>query len=224
MFRRSVRDRREWAVLKHLGKLSGAGTLAALTYERLPEGLSDAQRATAIAEAGENALMHVVESAGDFDGRDVTASVWKSVTAETGARSAVLLAHGLAATTAELSSFPGHHLNSDRHREARGLLRSVFPWPDQDEAVIAQALDEMGTGGEGIDTARLTLALGALSLILGHEAVPALPALAPNFADDPTEAYLVGLHWQVCWNHAQPPYLRVVDPNGFARWEDSRRS
>jgi len=224
MFRRSLREKREWAVLKHLGKLSGAGTLGALTYQRLPEGLSDAQRATAIAEAGENALMLVIESAGDFGGRDVTTSMWKSVTAETGARSAVLVAHGLAASTAKLASHPGHHLNADRHLEARELLSATFPWPDDDENVIGRVLEEMGTAGSDIETARLTLAVGALSLILGFDAVPALPALAPYFANDATEEYAAGLHWQICWNHAQPPYLRVVDPDGFARWEASRRS
>jgi hypothetical protein len=224
MLQRNLRDKREWAVLKHLGKLSGTGPLASLTYQRLPEGLSDGQRATAIAEAGENALMLVIESAGDFAGRNVTASVWKAVTAETGSRSALLLAHGLAATTARLASYPGHHLNADRHLEARELLSATFPWPDADDNVIGRALDEMDTAGSDIETVRLDLAVGALSLILSPDAVRALPALAPYRGEDAAEEYAVALHWRICWNHAQPPYLRVVDPDGLASWEDSQSS
>lgn len=217
MFRGGLRERKSWAVLRRLGKLSGTGVIAAITWDRLPDGTTDAQRATAIAETGEYALTMIIESAGEFADQDVTRHIWKAVTPDAGAQAAVFVAHGLAATTAKLAAFPDHHLNATAHERARSLLRGSFPWSEAEERAIAELADD-----DGWSEARLALVVAALSGLLGEEAVPQLPGLAAFYADDEPEQMLATRHWQICWNHAQVPYVRLADPDGFARWQATR--
>jgi hypothetical protein len=144
VFRGGLRERKSWAVLRRLGKLSGTGVIAAITWDRLPDGTTDAQRATAIAETGEYALTMIIESAGEFADQDVTRHIWKAVTPDAGAQAAVFVAHGLAATTAKLAAFPDHHLNATAHERARSLLRGSFPWSEAEERAIAELADDDG--------------------------------------------------------------------------------
>jgi hypothetical protein len=216
----NLRSRRSFAVLEHLGGLTGAGIVAAGNFDAVPAHMSDAQRATAIAEAGEFALSLVIESAGSPGGRGRAAKrVWKAVTPENGANASLFLAHGLAETTARLATSPSHHLSAERQEHTRGLLREHFAWSDAAEAEVGDAADRIGPASStGVEDARIRVAFGAVHRIVGSAAAGLL-GFAEWFGDDGADAYIAGLGWQICFNHSLRPFLAVTDPEGLASWE-----
>jgi hypothetical protein len=214
----TLRNRRSFAVLERLGELCGTGIVLAGSLDAMPADLTDAQRAMAVAEAGENALTLVIETAASTGDRGGKArKVWKALSPERGAGAAVFLAHGLAATTARLASAPGHHLSVPRQEEARALLRRHFPWSDRDEAEVGDAADGIHPASTvGIEDARIQIALGTVRRIVGEDAAR-LPGFAEWSNSDPTDQYLVGMRWQICFNHSLRPFLAVTDPDGLTK-------
>lgn len=206
-------NRRGFAVLERLGELAGTGIVLA-DEEEMPSGLSDAQRAMALAEVGDFCLALVIDTATNGKAK----RLWKAMSAESGAAAAVFLAHGLAATTARLASAPNHHLSVARQDAARALMRSHLPWttPDDDEiAGIERSITPEDAGG--LDEARVRVAFGAISRVIGEAEAYGLPGLAPlaDHSGDPADRYVSGLSWQICWNHVLPRWLAVTDSEGL---------
>jgi hypothetical protein len=218
----SLRNRRSFAILQRLGEMTGAGIVLAANFDSVPQQLTDAQRAMAIAEAGESALSFAIETAGSAGGRGRGAKrIWKAVTPDNGAEASVFLAHGLAATTARLASAPGHHLNPERQEHARALLRDHLPWSDHDHAEVSDAAGGIDpTSASGVEDARIRVALGAIGRIVGPVAAQ-LPSFAEWFGGDAADGYVASLGWQICFNHSLRSFLAVTDPEGLARWEQA---
>jgi hypothetical protein len=206
MFERRTRERKHWAIIKRLGELSGTGVVGFDPDQGWP-GLEEPYRTTAVAEMGAVALGIIIGTAGESEDQDVTKRLWKGMTPEAGAKAAVFVAHGLAATTEQLARKPGHHLNAEAHQRARELLRKSFPWSEEEEQAIAEFADD-----DDWDEARLALVFAALSSIFGEVAVRQLPGMAVLGGDELDRA-AASLQWQICWNWALPPYLKLVDPD-----------
>lgn len=206
-----LQNRRGVATLERLGELAGTGIVLAGS-EQMPDGLSDAQRAIAVAETGEFCVTLALDTA--CEGK--TKRVYRAMTPDSGAHAAVFLAHGIAATTARLASAPGHHLSSARQEEARALLREHLPWSDDDEREIELIAGDVNpTDLSGLDEARLATAYGAASRIVGDNAAQRLPGFAPWFGGDGIEMYAAARAWQICWNHMLTRFLEVTDPAGL---------
>lgn len=67
-----------------------------------------------------------------------------------------------------------------------------------------------------MDDACLAFSFVAVAKILGEGAAD-LPGFKAAYADDPRDNYLAGLSWQICFNHALPPFLALTDPQGLTR-------
>ena len=217
----NARDKKGWQILKALGRLklaSGgltADPLGSVSWDSIPSGLADLDvvRAHAIAETGDYAVMLVIESAAEFDGEDVTRRTWKAIEPEAGAHAAIFMAHWLAESFAQLARSTSAHFGVEPHEQAAHLLREWFPWSESDEATVKGLASR-----EDVQEARLELVMTMLSRLLGERTAGDLPGLVPYDGFGP-ERFLADTHWQVCWNHAQLPYLRMADPDGLARWE-----
>jgi hypothetical protein len=222
----NLRNRRSWKVLERLAELAGTGPVLAYRSERMPPGLSEAQRALALAEAGEYALTFAIETAANpgESRRGKARRIWKAMTPETGARAAIFFTHGLAETTAKLASAPGHHLSPARQSNARSLLRSALPWSDEEEEVVqrqAARIDpETAQGAEG---ARVWLAFHAVSMIVGDETAAGLPGFAVLEYEDDLDRLLAGHAWQMCFSRGTAPYLGISDEEGMDRWRRRQR-
>lgn len=178
----------------------------------MPEGLTEPQRAMALAEAGDLTLTLVVETASGGKAK----KLWKAMTPESGAAAALFLAHGLAATTARIASAPNHHLTAQHQVEAQALLRRHLPWSAENEDEIAKhtrTIDPLDASG--LDQARIEIAFGAIRRVIRAEIAYTLPGFARLALQDPAERYLSNLSWQNCWNRVLTPWLALTDPEGL---------
>ncbi len=126
--------------------------------DAMPPGMTDAEQAMAIAQAGVVALALVIETAANPGGRrgSKVKRVWKAITPDSGASAVLFLTHGIAATTARLASYPGHHLSAHRQEAARTLLHQHFPWSETDEAEIRDAATQIDPDDvSGLEEARV---------------------------------------------------------------------
>lgn len=217
---RSASEKKGWEILKRLAELklaSGGITndpLGAADWDRIPAGLDlDVIRAHAFAETGDFALMLIIESAAEFGEADVRRRTWKAIAPEAGAYAALFVAHWLAASFAELARSATTPFTAEAHDRARHYLGEWFPWSESDDAAIRDLARR-----DDVGDARFELVTTALSRLVGGDAAAKLPALAPYAGFGP-ERFLADTHWQVCWNHAQLPYLRLADPEGLAQWQ-----
>jgi hypothetical protein len=192
----------------------------------MPAGMSDAQRALALTEAGEYALTFVIETAANpgESRRGKARRIWRAMTPETGARAAIFFTHGLAETAAKLASGHGHHLSPARQSNARALLGSTFPWSDEEETMVGEQATriepETAAGAEG---ARVWLAFHAVSMIVGDETAAGLPGFAVLEHGDDLDRLLAGHAWQLCFSHGTVPYLGLSDGEGMDRWRRRHR-
>lgn len=176
---------------------------------------ADRERALALSLAGQQALGFVLEAACSNPAARPTTELraaWRTMTAASGARASVLLAHGLAATTECLAQARGHHTDAQRQRDARELLRACTPWtPFEQQAVDhAAALIDPATAA-GLPQARRRLALAAASQVVGPGALR-LPGLDPATPPHQTSAA-----WERCWTQAMDAWLDASDPEGLTR-------
>jgi len=208
-------SRRGFAVLEFLGEFTGTGIVLAGELDQMPPGLTDPQRAMALAEVGDFGLALVVDTATGGKAR----KLWRAMSAETGAAAAVFLARGLAATTARLASAPNHHLSASLQEEAGALLRSHLPWSTRDDDEIEGITASIDPeDASGLDQARLRVAFGSISRVIGDAEAYGLPGLGPLAAvHDLADLYASNLSWQICWNHILPRWLSLTDPEGFER-------
>lgn len=193
--------------------------------DAMPEGLSDAERAVAVAEVGHFTLTSAIDVASD-PSRRAAKSVWKEMTPDAGAAASIFMAQGLAATTGRLAEDPLHSLSRERQVETRALLRAHLPWPEAAEVEIerlAQSMDPRTL--DGVEDAEIGVVFGALARIIGVERTRKLPRLAAWLgAGETLDPYVAGIAWKVFWNTAVAPYLALTDPEGLARVRATRDS
>lgn len=213
----TLRNRRLFAALERLGQISGSGVV---TDTESLDGLSDAGKATAIADAGLGLLGLLIRTAA---GKRKARKVLREMNGETGARAAVFLSHGMAATTERLAESPGHHLSADRQREARELLWNHFPWSDDEEGLIEEQAEQIdSTTAAGLEEARAWLAFHALSMIVGGENAARLPAFAAFDRGYEHDGYLLDQHFGVAYRYGGSRWLQLTDPDGL--FQSSRYS
>jgi hypothetical protein len=192
----------------------------------MPSGLSSAQQALALAEEGEYALTLVIETAanpGDSSRRKVR-KVWRAVTPQSGARAAIFFTHGLAETTSKLASAPGHHLSAERQGNARALLRTTFPWSDEEEAMVQEQATRIDPEtAQGVESARVWLGFHAVTMIVGEETAAALPGFAGLESRDDLDRLLAGHAWQLCSATALCPTSVYLTGEGMDRWRRRQR-
>lgn len=213
------------AVLRLIAREAGTVVMLVAGADEMPEGLSDPERAVAVAEVGHFTLMSAIDVAADPSGR-AARSVWKAMTPDTGAAASIFMAHGMAATTARLAEGPNSDLSTQRQVETRALLRAHLPWPEAAEVEIKrleQSINPLTL--DGIEDAEIGVVVGALSRIIGVERSRELPRCAAWFEGDYSpNRYVAGIAWKVFWNAAIPRYLGFADPEGFARAQATRDS
>ncbi len=217
---RNARERKGGEILKSLAKLklaSGGITdepLGAAYWDGIPAGLDiDVVRAHAFAETGDFAVTLMIESAAEFGEADVGRRTWRAIAPDAGAHAAIFMAHWLAASFAELAHSATTPFTAEAHDRARHHLREWFPWSESDDAAIRDLASR-----DDVQDARLELVTKTLSRLVGDDAAAKLPGLAPYTSFGP-DRMVADAHWQMCWNHAQLPYLRLADPDGFTQWQ-----
>lgn len=181
---RHIRNRRAFDVQTRMCDTAGVGFIGFRPGEAAPEGLSDAEYAVVIADAGQLSVQLFVETAARKS--RAANKIWKASGVEEGMSAALFAAHGQLEHLSRLAAGPSPHLDFDALQRARALLRRYFPWSEDDDAEVDFAIGLGGLDQSAHQKTRYAVAFGAVSRITGRADAAALPRLRPlELVSDP---------------------------------------
>jgi hypothetical protein len=212
-----LHSRRSYAVSERLGELVGTGMASSNSDGTMPAGSTDVERAAVLAYVASKALTIVVLTAGsgpDTD-RNVENRIWRRMTPNSGADASILLAHGMATLLRRLA-------DSEPQADVLALLNEHLPWNDESEAQLQRLVASVDpVDASGRDEARMSIAFGAISGIVGESDARELPGFRTPPSPLHYDNFELGLQWQTCWNHIDTLWLRATDPDGLGPEADS---
>lgn len=174
---RHIRNKRAFDVQSRLCDTAGVGFIGFRPGQETPAGLSDAQHAVVIADAGQLSVQQFVETAA---AKSRTANkIWKASGVDNGVSAALFAAHGQLEHLATLAAGPSPHLDLDALQRARALLRRYFPWGDDDEAEVGFAIALGGQQQSAPEQTRYAVAFGTVSRITSRAEASQLHYLRP---------------------------------------------
>jgi hypothetical protein len=209
-------NRRAYRVLEHLAALEGLPMMVPDDEGRYGA-CDDRERTMACVHAAHYALGLAVDLAVKASRRGLRA-FYRAYTVQSAPPAVLLMAHGLAATSARMVDPAG----VEAQQSARELLKRAFWWDAEPETFVTSLAEQVDPETpDGLLPARVMIAATAIDVVGGTGCAARMPEIASYFDDDGLSmaGYSSGLAWQSWSKQAVTGWYQASDPDRLRRKE-----